>query len=59
MKRKLWHSALTAEEKKHLKEDAGCNLVSKDAFIRTRNVQIRDNIDCPQCRRIAKKIGLE
>jgi hypothetical protein len=55
MKRKLWHSVLTAKEKKHLKE-TGCSLVSIEHF--KRNLASQKGGDCNECRFIAQKIGL-
>lgn len=32
MKRKLWHNKLTKGEKRHIRADAGCSLVSIRSF---------------------------
>ncbi len=57
-KRKLWHSKLTKKEKQHIKEDAGCNLVSMEPFRRTIKWQIENNVACHECINIAKKLEI-
>lgn len=58
-KRKLWHSKLTKAEKRHIKEDASCGLVSIERFKRTVKWQKENNADCIECRLIAQKLGIE
>jgi len=57
-KRKLWHSKLTKAEKRHLKEDAGCNLVSIEPFKRNIEWQKKNGVNCPECTSIAFKLGI-
>jgi hypothetical protein len=57
-RRKLWHSKLTKAEKNHLKEDAGCNLVSIEPFKKTIKWQRENDARCIQCELIARKLAI-
>lgn len=57
-KRKHWTNVLNKDDKKHLKEDAGCNLVSKEKFVRQFKWQQENGVDCFGCRQVARKLGL-
>ena len=54
-----WMRKLTAKDLKHLKEGLSMGKPTLRAFRLAREEQRKHSIDCPECKRIAIKIGLE
>ncbi len=56
VKRLKWEKKLTVKELKHVREWGGKTLAG---FKANRKEQAKNNIQCFECRQIARKLGLE